>query len=87
MIPAWATRRTPEEQERLEREELAREVEEWRQVSPQELGRRMAQMAVVATASAWRSPFWEAANEPEPRPPEAEARWMRLVAEFRDRAR
>ena len=53
MIPAWARRRTPEEQAAFERAEILAEVEELRALSPQELGRRMAALSAAA---------WEAAR-------------------------
>ncbi len=83
MIPVWARRRSPEEQRAFELETLAREVEEWRKVDARELGRRMTDLARVATASARRSPYWAQATAPEPMPPEAAQRWAKLIATHR----
>ena len=85
MTPLWARRRTPEEQREMELDDLASRVCEWRAVDPRELGRRMASMNAIANESARRSPFWEHASAPQPMPPEAEARWRRLVEEHRAR--
>lgn len=84
-IPAWARARSASERAAAEWADLAERAAEWRAVDPQELGRRMASLIATATASARRSPYWERASRPEPMPPEAEARWRRLVAEHKAR--
>jgi hypothetical protein len=85
VTPSWARHRSPEEQRAFEREEIAAEVREWRSVDPRERGRRMAAMLATATESARRSPYWERASAPEPMAPADEARWRRIVAEYRAR--